>query len=404
MSEAIGGNWPGLLLLLVLLALVGLRAPLVVRGRLFIKAPIDRIFGLIDLKDGEEQHWHRAKVNVAIVDAASQTYRIRYAVMPGGSGERIFHADFRVREREQPVRLVLDRAGLEGRSRANELLTISAELAPEGEGTRLALAYHWGPRALIGQLLARTDLYGSLFRIKTLAETGTASSRAETVLAASVAGVTGLVTLAGFGLLFGWAVALLVLVALALHEFGHLLAFRLVGQPWGRLVFLPFLGGMALPRLPFRSDGQHAFAALMGPGLSVIAVLPSLIAAVTGWIIPHWLIELAGIVAILNLFNLMPVEPLDGGVVLRIALSRFLGSRVHVAMMISSGLIALVGLYLRSPVVVLLGLVAAFANFRPRASAVRSVPLRAKELALMASAFVIISAAHILGLETFFNR
>ena len=214
------------------------------------------------------------------------------------------------------------------------------------------------------------------FASEPLAETGSASSRAETLLAAGVAGVTGLITLAGFGLLFGWRFALLILVALALHEFGHLLAFRLVGQPWGRVVFLPFLGGMALPRLPFRSDGQHAFAALVGPGLSVVAVLPSLIGSVTGWVSPHWLIDLAGIVAILNLFNLMPVEPLDGGVVLRIALSRFLGSRVHLAMMVSSGLIAIATL--RSPVVVLLGLVAAFANFRPRASAMRSVPLRTK--------------------------
>src|SRR5437762_2002371 len=314
MSEIVGGNWPGLLLLLIFLTLLGLRVPVTARGRLFIRAPADRIFDLIDLKDGEEQHWHRAKVSVAILDPVSETYRIRYAVMPGGSGEQVFHAEFRIGERRRPALLVLDRAGLEGKPHSNELLRIEADLTPEGEGTRLALAYRWGSRALIGALLARTDLYASLYRIKTLAETGTASSRAETVISACVAGVTGLVTLAGFSLWFGWVAALLVLIALALHEFGHLFAFRLAGQPWGRLVFLPFLGAMPLPRLPFRSDGQHAFAALMGPGFSVLGVLPALIASAIGVASADWLVEFAGVVAILNLFNLMPVEPLDGGV------------------------------------------------------------------------------------------
>jgi Zn-dependent protease len=369
-----------------------------------IKAPIDHVFGLIDLKDGGEQHWHRARVRIALIDPASQTYRIRYSVMGAGSGERMSEADFRVAERAEPNRLVLDRAGIAGRSQRNELLRIAADLAPANGGTRLAVAYHWGPRALVSQLLARTDLYGSLFRIKSLAETGTASSRAEDLLAASIAIVTGLLTLAGFGLWFGWLTAALILIALVIHELGHLIAFRLIGQPWGRVIFLPFLGGLAMPRQPFRSDGQHAFAALMGPGFSVLALLPAILSSALGLPAPYWIMQLAGVVAILNLFNLVPVEPLDGGVALRAAFSRVFGARVHLAMMASSAMIGIAGILFASPVIAALGFIAAFANLKPRQAQGPSVPLSGIELTQVFGGFAVVGAFHLAGLAVFFGE
>ena len=149
---------------------------------------------------------------------------------------------------------------------------------------------------------------------------------------------------------------------------------------------------------------QRAFAALMGPGFSVIGVLPALIASAIGTPSADWLIEFAGVVAILNLFNLMPVEPLDGGVVLRLMLSRLFGSRTHLAMMVSSGLIAFAGIYLASPVILILGLVAAFANLKPRHVSAQSVPLNGQEPVWIMSGFVLIGTAHALGLVTFFDQ
>jgi Zn-dependent protease len=402
MMEVLREHGAGLFLLVVLLALLWLRAPVVARGRLTIKAPIDHVFGLIDLRDGGEQHWQRARVLMTLVDPAERIYRMRYSVMAGG-GERTSQADFRVAERVAPTRLVLERSGIAGKSERNELLRIIADLSPVEGGTRLALACHWGLRSLISQLLARADLYGSLFRIKTLAETGTASSRGEDWLAAGIAAATGLLTLAGFGLWFGWLTAALILIALIIHEFGHLLAFRLVGQPWGRLVFLPFLGGLAMPRLPFRSEGQHAFAALMGPGFSIIALLPAILSSAMGLLAPHWLFQLAGVVAILNLFNLVPVEPLDGGVALRAAFSRVFGSRVHLAMMASSALIGIAGIFFASPVIAVLGFLAAFANLKPRQTQGPSAPLSGIELAQVFGGFAVVGAFHLAGLAVFFQ-
>ena len=72
-------------------------------------------------------------------------------------------------------------------------------------------------------------------------------------------------------------------------------------------------------------------------------------------------------------------------------------------MMVSSGFIALAGLYLASPVIVILGLVAAFANLKPRDVTVQSIPLNGEELMWIASGFILIGTAHVLGLVTFFD-
>ncbi len=85
--------------------------------------------------------------------------------------------------------------------------------------------------------------------------------------------VTGVVSLYTFVIAFGWIIAPLLVVALLIHEYGHLLAYRLIGQPWGRLVFLPFLGAIAVPRMGFATQGQIVFAAMMGPAFSVIVPL-----------------------------------------------------------------------------------------------------------------------------------
>ncbi len=138
--------------------------------------------------------------------------------------------------------------------------------------------------------------------------------------------VTGLITLATFALAFNWIVAVLLLGALFIHEFGHLLAYRLIGQPWGRMVFLPFLGGIAVPRIGFTTQGQTVFSALMGPAFSAIfAVIVTLIV----WSEPGpstdvW-VAVGIVLCGLNLFNMLPVEPLDGGVALRYVLSSSLG-------------------------------------------------------------------------------
>lgn len=392
---------PGLLLILALLAMLTLRMPLVARTSLFIRAPADRVFDIVDLKDCEEQYWHRAHVTVRLIDAATQTYRIRYVTMQGTGTERVSHADFRVVGREPPRRLVLQRAGLEGHSPRNQLLTITTDIEPLAENCRLTMAYHWGPRPLVAQLTARGDLLGGLYRIKGLAETGRPNLAADTVISAAIALITGLVTLAGFSWWFGIEAAILIVAALFIHEFGHLLAFRLMGQPWGRMIFLPFLGALAVPRLSFANDAQHVFAALMGPAFGLIATFPALTYMMQGMSPPHALVILAFVSSLLNLFNLLPVQPLDGGIAMRAMLRRLFGLRANIAMLIIGLALAAAAIPLRDPLIIGLCLLTAFANLRPPPPGTLADPLSWPGLIVAFLAFAAIALLHGAGLLFF---
>jgi Zn-dependent protease len=323
--EFIASQGRELPLILLLVALLGFRLRVTPRVSLLVKATPEKIFTLLDFNEGEEQRWQRTKVTTRLVDAASRTFRLHFATPLATGAVQSTTADFRLAERQPPHLLDIVRADLAGKSEINQLLRMRYEFAAKGNATRLTLSYWWGPRALLAQLLARADLWGSAYRIKGLAETGTPDFGADARISAIMAAVTGIMTLAAFAYAFGSALAFLLVVALFIQEFGHLLAYRIIGQPWGRMVFLPFIGAVAVPRIGFTSQAQLVFSALMGPGFSVIAALLAALLA-TAFDPPLELAVAFGLVVVaLNLFNLLPLEPLDGGVALRCIMERVAG-------------------------------------------------------------------------------
>jgi Zn-dependent protease len=389
----------GLPLILLLLALLGARARVTPSASVFIRAPIDRVFAILDLRDGSEQRWHRSEVSVRLADAASQTYRMRFVTTLSTGVKQASQALFRIAERRQPSRLVLERCGLEGRSINNELMRIEAGLEERNGGSRLTMTYYWGPRPLTAQLLARADLWGSIYRLKGFAETGRPDYLTDSLISAGMAVATGLITVAAFSLWFGWVAALIIVAALFVHEFGHLLAFRLIGQPWGRVVFLPFLGALAVPRLPYHSQAESVFAALMGPGFSL--VIPAVAAAALYFDAPAGplLIKIGIVTAVLNLFNLLPVEPLDGGVALRSMLAKLLGARVNLGLAAIGAIIAAAGWFLREPILLAFGGIAIAANLRPRAVDRGLAPLSRLQLCISVFGFVAIVAVYLTAFE-----
>ncbi len=77
-------------------------------------------------------------------------------------------------------------------------------------------------------------------------------------------------TYASFLYLFGWQSAAILLVLIFIHEAGHALAMRMVGQPVQGIYFIPFFGGVAIAGAPHASQAERGFVALMGPGFSLI--------------------------------------------------------------------------------------------------------------------------------------
>jgi Zn-dependent protease len=387
--------------ILLLLALMGLRRTVTPIASILVKAPAGNVFELLDLYDGKIQNWSRTKIVTELIDPASQTFRMTYATALSTGSMQKSQALFRVAERRQPHYLELHREGLEGKSHNNELMKIVVETTEEPNGTRLMMAYHWGSRPFIAQLLARADLWAGIYRLKSLAETGKPNETAHLLISLGVAIVTGLLTLVAFGLMTGWLIAGLLVAALLIHEFGHLIAFRLIGQPWGRLVFLPFLGAIAMPRLAYQSQGQAVFSALLGPGFSAPIALGIILIVSQGWVQSDWLLKLSLVMTALNLFNLLPVEPLDGGVALRSILTKLIGEYARYGLLAIGAIIALAGFHFQQVVLLVFGGISMLANIRPRVIDHGLTPLSFRQFAISVFGYMSILTAYLTALHFF---
>jgi Zn-dependent protease len=122
---------------------------------------------------------------------------------------------------------------------------------------------------------------------------------------------TMLVSIAAYSFVFGWPFAVGFVALLLVHELGHVIQLRREGLKASLPMFIPFMGAV----ISARSLGENALAearvGLAGPILgSVGSVLCIVIWHLTGDDI--WR-ALAFTGFFLNLFNLLPVVPLDGG-------------------------------------------------------------------------------------------
>jgi Zn-dependent protease len=123
---------------------------------------------------------------------------------------------------------------------------------------------------------------------------------------------------AAYASMFTWRFALLILGSLAFHELGHIWAMHKCGMKTKGIYFIPLLGAAAVTEDAFPSREVESFVALAGPvwGLSLalatagvyLVTQSPVYAAAAGWM------------AMINLFNLLPINPLDGG---RVAKSVF---------------------------------------------------------------------------------
>ncbi len=105
----------------------------------------------------------------------------------------------------------------------------------------------------------------------------------------------------------------LFIAALLLHEGGHLLAMKLFGYRDLALLFLPFLGALATAHKQDASLSQKFWISLAGPLPGLLLGLALLAFTTQQQLDSGWLIEAGWILIGLNLFNLLPIYPLDGG-------------------------------------------------------------------------------------------
>lgn len=121
---------------------------------------------------------------------------------------------------------------------------------------------------------------------------------------------------------FGFFLAATLTAVVAMHELGHMAAFRLMGHKTARMIFIPLLGGIALGGRPYDRHFEVGFSALMGAGFSTFVVIIAMAAhdAFADTLSPldqNRIVLFAMICALFNLANLAPIWKFDGGQVLR---------------------------------------------------------------------------------------
>jgi Zn-dependent protease len=211
---------------------------------------------------------------------------------------------------------------------------------------------------------------------------------------------TMLVSIGAYSLIWGWRFAVGFVVLLFIHEMGHVVQLRREGIKASAPVFIPFLGALVWAK----SLGENALAeARVGLAGPVLGTLGAAACLPIYWATGNELWQaLAFVGFFLNLFNLAPVVPLDGGRAMA-ALSPamwFVGF---------AGLVAL-GIVYPNPIILLIILLGGMETWRrwktrktPESQTYYRVPRR--DRFKVAAVYVGLAAALIVGMDaTFLER
>jgi Zn-dependent protease len=159
-------------------------------------------------------------------------------------------------------------------------------------GLRDLLKRIWAPVAAVGAFIVK---FGAvIFKLKIFTVAGSM-----------------IVSVGAYALLGGWWFGLALVLLIFVHEMGHVLELRRQGVPASAPLFIPFVGAfVGMKQLPDNA-WKEAQVALAGPLLGTLGA-----AAVWGAGLAYhsnFLKAIAFVGFLINLFNLLPVIPLDGG-------------------------------------------------------------------------------------------
>lgn len=125
----------------------------------------------------------------------------------------------------------------------------------------------------------------------------------------------GLASLAAYSWLFSFQFAVALIACLMVHEYGHIRAMHYFGMKTKGIYIIPFMGGLALTEDKINTRWQDVTISIMGP---IFGLCLSLLLMLAYWITGNvFFAGLANFNALINLINLLPILPLDGGHILK---------------------------------------------------------------------------------------
>jgi Zn-dependent protease len=161
-------------------------------------------------------------------------------------------------------------------------------------------------------------------------------------------GGTMLLSLVVYAMIWGWPYAAGFIALMFAHEMGHYVAARQCGLSVGAPAFIPFVGAWINLKEQPRDVRTEAYVAVAGPLVGTVSAVA--VYLWSRWTGSQLLLAIAYAGLFLNLFNLLPVSPLDGGRITAIISPRvwLIGAPVMLAIL----------LYRPSPVLAIIALIA----------------------------------------------
>ncbi|MED5371210.1 MAG: site-2 protease family protein [Myxococcota bacterium] len=120
-----------------------------------------------------------------------------------------------------------------------------------------------------------------------------------------------LLMVAVYAQFWGWKFALGFVLLIFVHELGHALAMKWLGIPAGAPVFIPFMGAVIAMKGRPKDAWVEALVGIGGPALGTLGAAAVLgVGLITG---EPFFFGLAASGFLINLFNMLPISPMDGG-------------------------------------------------------------------------------------------
>lgn len=124
-------------------------------------------------------------------------------------------------------------------------------------------------------------------------------------------GGTMMLSILLYSWVYGWKYAVGFVLLIFIHEMGHYVAARQRGLAVGAPTFIPFVGAWIEMKAMPHDVETEAYVGFAGPLVGTVGALACYwLARQTG---SEMLLALAYAGCMLNLFNLIPISPLDGG-------------------------------------------------------------------------------------------
>ncbi len=149
------------------------------------------------------------------------------------------------------------------------------------------------------------------------------------------------------------------LIVLVIHELGHFIAMKGFKYKNVRMLFIPLMGAFVQGKKSNYSQKQSLIVLISGPFPGIM--IGNLLYWYSTWsAYNYWLAEPALLFILLNVINLLPLDPLDGGQMFKLIVKRVNEFLLMIFALVSSLVLIGIGAHMRNPFIIGFGFLMAF--------------------------------------------